>query len=130
MLKRILSRPSRAECTCLFDAAHNELLDIYNGNYSEFFHLINDALRMKVHVNRDRPVPDEKLFDADIFVLGCPSRVLLPGDLIASIEKYVRDGGNLLVVSDAGGDLAFETNLNQLLVHFVLDIEPTTEKDA
>ncbi len=114
----------------MFDAAHNELLDIYNGHYSEFFHLINDVLRVSVHVNRDPLMPDENLFNAHVLILGCPTRAKLSADFITSVEKYVREGGNLLVVSDAGGDLACMTNLNDLLAHFGIEIEPTTVKDT
>lgn len=130
VLRRITSRTPRYESACLIDKAHNELFDIYEDNYSEFFHLLHEDLRIDLKINRDQPIQDDVLHDIDMFLIGCPKKAMINPEDIDTIVKYVREGGSLLVITDAGGDSANETNLNDLVSAFNIDIESTTVKDT
>lgn len=115
---------------CLVNKGFNELLDVHDDNFSEMFHLLNDIMKVSIAINREDFIPAELLSEADMFVIGCPARVRLSGDDIETIAKYVREGGNLLVITDAGGDLAHQTNLNDLVAEFGIEIEYTTVRDT
>ena len=130
MLKRLIARSPRGDYTCLVDKALNELLDIHDDNFSELFSLLTTSLKLDIKVNRDLPLMEDLLCSSDMFVLGCPTRAKLEKDDIELIVKYVREGGNLLVISDAGGDLANKTNLNDLVNLFGIEIESTTVRDS
>ncbi|MHA1680772.1 MAG: hypothetical protein ACTSUE_07180 [Promethearchaeota archaeon] len=129
LLRKVIGRPAARGYKALINMAYNELLDIFDDNFSELFHVVNDILDIKIMVNRDESLPHEKLYSSDILILGCPSKKRIPGRDIENILKYIREGGNLLVISDAGGDLAHETNLNDLLKHLHVTIEPTMVRD-
>jgi hypothetical protein len=130
LLKRLIARSPRGEYTCLMDKAHNELLDIHDNNFSELFSLITQSLKVNIEINREQPVLEDLLYSSDMFVLGCPTRTRFDKDDIELVVKYVREGGNLLVISDAGGDLANKTNLNDLVNAFGIEIEATTVRDS
>ena len=130
MLKRLIARSPRGEYTCLVDKAYNELLDVHDDNFSELFSLLAESLKVSISINREQPILEDLLYSSDMFVLGCPTRAKLEKDDIEIIVKYVREGGNLLVISDAGGDLANKTNLNDLVNAFGIEIESTTVRDS
>jgi hypothetical protein len=130
LLRRIISRSQHGESICLVDKGFNELLDIHDDNFSELFHLLNDVVKVGISINREDFIPEDLLSEADMFVIGCPARARLSGDDIETIAKYVREGGNLLVITDAGGDLAQQTNLNDLVAEFGIEIEFTTVRDT
>ncbi|MEX2682579.1 MAG: DUF4350 domain-containing protein [Candidatus Sigynarchaeota archaeon] len=130
VLRRIIARSQHGESICLVDKGFNELLDIHDDNYSELFHLLSDVIKVSIAINREDFVPDDLLSEADMFVIGCPARARLSKDDIETIAKYVREGGNLLVITDAGGDLAHQTNLNDLVAEFGMGIEYTTVRDT
>lgn len=112
----------------MIDEGHGEILDIFDDNFSELFHVLNDVLNLDVSINREETIPEEDLLAADILVLGCPKDILVDHE-IQEILKYIREGGNLLIISDAGGDLANETNLNDLLSNLHIELEPTMIRD-
>ncbi|HME55671.1 MAG TPA: hypothetical protein VKM55_25920 [Candidatus Lokiarchaeia archaeon] len=130
MLKRLIARSPRGEYTCLIDKAFNELLDVHDDNFSELFSLLTESLKVSIAINRDQPISEDLLYSSNMFVLGCPTRVKLEKDDIELIVKYVREGGNLLVISDAGGDLANKSNMNDLVNVFGIEIESTTVRDS
>ncbi len=130
MLRRIISRSQHGESICLVDKGFNELLDVHDDNFSELFHLLNDIVKVSLAINREDFIPEDLLSEADMFVIGCPARARLSKDDIETIAKYVREGGNLLVITDAGGDLAHQSNLNELVAEFGIEIEYTTVRDT
>jgi hypothetical protein len=130
LLKRLIGRVPRGDYICLVDKGFNELLDVHDDNFSELFHVLNDVVKMNIAVNREASIFEDMLSEADILLIGCPARVSFSNDDIEAVAKYVREGGNLLVISDAGGDLAHETNLNDLVAEFGIEIESTTVRDS
>lgn len=130
MLKRLIGRSPRGEYTCLIDKAFNELLDVHEDNFSELFSLLTESLKVSIAINREQPILEDLLYSSDMFVLGCPTRARLAKEDIELVVKYVREGGNLLVISDAGGDLANKTNLNDLVNVFGIEIESMTVRDS
>ncbi|MHA1791858.1 MAG: hypothetical protein ACTSVI_04380, partial [Promethearchaeota archaeon] len=114
---------------CTIDKAHDEYLDVFDDMYSELFHVIHDELNIEVHSNNEKKITKNAITSSDIFVIGCPSHsIFLPGE-IELVLKYVKNGGSLLIVSDAGGDRAYETNLNDLSRKFNIKIEPTMVRE-
>jgi hypothetical protein len=128
VLKKI--KVNRAEYTCILDRANNELVDVHEDNFSELFDLLDSVLNVKLIINREKPLPDDLLAGATMLVIGCPRKSTLTQDEIETIVKYVREGGNLLAITDAGGDAANETNLSELTAVFGIEIEATTVRDT
>lgn len=56
--------------------------------------------------------------DYDVLVLACPDASRLNKFEIDEITHYVQSGGNLLLLSHAGGDRGRGTNLNELAQNF------------
>ena len=56
----------------------------------------------------------EKLKTANLFIIGGP-REKFNQEEIEILKKYVEEGGNLLLLEGEGGDLKYNTNLNELL---------------
>lgn len=128
MLKKI--KAPRGEYTCIIDRANNELVDVHEETFSELFHLLDSVLNVKLVINREKPLPDDLLTGATMLVIGCPRKSQLDKEEIETVVKYVRDGGNLLAITDAGGDAANETNLGELTSVFGIEIEATTVRDS
>ncbi|MBD3185628.1 hypothetical protein GF325_02270 [Candidatus Bathyarchaeota archaeon] len=128
MLRKVVTGANTSRFSCLIDGGHGEILDIFDDNFSELFHVLNDVLNIDVSINREETIPEEDLLATDILVLGCPKDFLVDHE-IQEILKYIREGGNLLIISDAGGDLANETNLNDLLSNLHIELEPTMIRD-
>lgn len=129
MLKRIITRGPIINSEIIINNSFGELLDIYEENFSELFHAINGFNNVKITINRESPLTEELISSTDILILGCPSKQIITRVEIDLLLKYVRDGGNLLVITDAGGDTAGETNLNDLVSNFHIHIEPTMIRD-
>ncbi|MFW9934829.1 MAG: DUF4350 domain-containing protein [Candidatus Thorarchaeota archaeon] len=105
----------------LFSTAHNEELA---PNEPELAHLIKllEANGM-IPVTQKTPISEEELSKAHVIVLGNPLDSLLQKQEIKAIMSFVESGGGLLLMSGGtifgkGGDVARNTNLNELAVHF------------
>ncbi|CAL8469734.1 g9276 [Coccomyxa elongata] len=69
------------------------------------------------------------LDDYSLLVIACPHRPLTASD-IACTHHFVATGGSLLVLAEAGGDLASGSNLDELLAPFSISVEPSTVLQA
>lgn len=105
----------------LFSTAHNEELA---PNEPELAHLIKllEANGM-TPVTQKTPLSEEGLSKAHVVVLGNPLDSLLHDQEIKAIMSFVESGGGLLLMSGGtifgkGGDVARNTNLNELAVLF------------
>ncbi|MCP4763225.1 MAG: hypothetical protein GY870_15740, partial [archaeon] len=59
----------------------------------------------------------------DLLILGNPTTEYSQNE-IYSILEFVKNGGNVLLFSDEGGDIANSTNLNDIVSHFGFQILP------
>jgi hypothetical protein len=59
------------ERTILFDLSHNEMLNIYNDDFSDFLFLLEQA-NLLTKVNESQEITSKILQGIDILVLGNP----------------------------------------------------------
>jgi hypothetical protein len=99
------------ERTILFDLSHNEMLNIYDENFSDFLFLLEQA-NLLIKVNETQEITSKILQDIDILVIGNPIDDYFSTIEIKNICDFVRDGGSILLVSEYGADYLQKTNLN------------------
>lgn len=105
--------PLLKKANILFDLSHNEMLDIEEDEFSEFFKLLQ-RLSVKIKKNNNRNLSKELLQDVDILILGNPIDDYFTNIEIKAIVDFVRIGGNLLILSEYGADFLQKTNLNDI----------------
>jgi hypothetical protein len=110
------------KATIGLDYSHNNKLKLEVSSYSEFTDfLFNSGYKLgKIEAGIDTI---KKLETYDAILLSSPNNVKLTESEIDIIEKYVKKGGNLLIVSSLGGDFTNRTNLNQLTKKFGFEFE-------
>lgn len=99
--------------TVLIDLSHNEMLNIHEDEFSEFLELLN-SLNLKVKTNENKNITEKVLQNIDIVIIGNPIDDYFSSIEIKSIIDFVREGGNLLLVSEYGADYLQKTNLNDI----------------
>ncbi len=65
-----------------------------------------------------------------MILLSTPKNSNLAGSEIEVLKEYVKNGGNLLIVSSNGGDLINGTNFNDLTHHFGFEFVPDEVNDS
>ena len=116
------------ERTILFDLSHNEMLNIYDDDFSNFLFLLEQA-NLLTKVNESQEITSKTLQDIDILVLGNPIDDYFSTIEIKNICDFVRSGGNLLLISEYGADLQ-KTNLNGFSgMHFGIFFEKNLIKE-
>ncbi|MFX1297955.1 MAG: hypothetical protein ACFFD2_24290, partial [Promethearchaeota archaeon] len=105
-----LLKPSKI----LFDTAHNEMLSVKDEDFSEFINLVK-RLGFTIIDYAYEAISKEILKDIDVFVIGNPISSYFSNIEINTIVDFVREGGNILVISEYGSDFLQKTNLNDLL---------------
>ncbi|MFX0041597.1 MAG: hypothetical protein ACFE8L_01680 [Candidatus Hodarchaeota archaeon] len=101
------------KASILFDLSHNEMLNIEEDEFSEFYKLLQ-RLNVKIKKNENRDISEELLQDIDILVIGNPIDDYFSNIEIKAIVDFVRIGGNLLILSEYGSDFLQKTNLNDI----------------
>jgi hypothetical protein len=99
--------------TALIDLSHNEMLNIYDEEFSEFLQLLK-SLNLKVRTNENKNITEKQLQEIDILIIGNPIDNYFSSIEIKSIIDFVRKGGNLLLISEYGADHLQKTNLNDI----------------
>lgn len=117
------------ERTILFDLSHNEMLNIYEDDFSDFLFLLEQAdLNIKLNENQD--ITTKWLQNIDILVLGNPIDDYFSTIEIKNICDFVRGGGNVLLISEYGADYLQKTNLNDFSgMHFGIFFEKNLIKE-
>ena len=105
-----LLKPSKI----LFDTIHNEMLNFKDDDFSEFINLVK-RLGFTIIDLTYEAINKEILKDIDVFVLGNPISSYFSNVEINTIVDFVRERGNILVISEYGSDFLQKTNLNDLL---------------
>jgi len=117
------------ERTILFDLSHNEMLNIYEDDFSDFLFLLEQA-NLITKVNENQEITSKLLQDIDIFVLGNPIDDYFSTIEIRNICDLVRGGGNVLLISEYGADYLQKTNLNDFSgMHFGIFFEKNLIKE-
>ena len=98
--------------TILFDLAHNELLNIYDDEFSEFLALLK-SLNLKINQNEGKNLASKELH-ANILVIGNPVNNYFSNIEIKNVINFVRNGGAVLLISEYGGDYLQKTNINDI----------------
>ena len=99
--------------TVLFDLSHNEMLNINEEEFSEFLNLL-DSLNLRIKTNENKNLTEKLLQNIEILIIGNPIDEFFSSIEIKAIIDFVRDGGNLLLVSEYGADFLQKTNLNDI----------------
>ena len=100
----------------LFDASHGEVLDIT----AESAKPLRDFLKQnnyEVYKLSQSPITSDLIEDYTIFIIAAPAKVKFSDEEISELMKYLREGGALILIHQAGGDQYQNTNLNDISKH-------------
>ena len=105
------------KATIGLDYSHNNKLTLEVSSFNEFTHfLFTSGYKLgKIQAGFDSL---KKLEGYDAIILSTPNNKRIEPNEIEIIEKYVKNGGSLLVLSSMGGDYSNKTNLNKLTHQF------------
>ena len=103
--------------TILFDLNHNEMLNPNESEYSDFLAFLQN-LNLKIKKVENKDLTKKALEDIDILIIGNPIDDYFSNIEINEILNYVRIGGNLIIISEYGGDYLQKTNLNDIAPNF------------
>ena len=99
------------------DYSHNNMLTLEASSYTDFtqFLFASGYKLGKIEAGFGSVIT---LKDYDAIVISSPKNVDLTPQEIENLEKFVKHGGGLLLVSTRGGDYVNRTNLNELTKKF------------
>lgn len=96
----------------IFDETHNE-----GGKLNITYTTVNELLdkeQIECYSLSDFPITYDKIKKYDVLVIAGPDMSKFRPSEINEVINYVNDGGNLILMSDAGGDRGHMTNLNKI----------------
>ena len=99
-----------------FDHSHNNKLTIENSAFTIFIqYLFLSELKLgKI----EKGLTYEKMKQYEMFIIGVPYLSKFDSYEIEDIIEYVKKGGSLIVINDAGGDYENKNNLSELTKNF------------
>ncbi len=100
----------------LFDVGHNEMLDITEPEFEDFKDFLK-RIGHEIWQLNQTPINEDMLIDYDILFVGAPKSAKFEEEEILEILKYLRNGGAMVLVQNAGGDQHNGTNLNTIASH-------------
>ena len=99
------------------DYSHNNILKLESSSFGEFVQfLFTSGYKIGKIQAGFNSLEELKKYKA--IILSTPKNINLKQGEIEVIEKYVTNGGSLLLVSSTGGDFTNKTNLNELTQKF------------
>lgn len=100
-----------------FDYSHNNFLVLESSSFGEFTQfLFTSGYKLgKIETGFNTLDNLEKY---NVIILSTPRNTNLKLNEIEILEKYVKNGGSLLIISSSGGDYTNNTNLNELTQKF------------
>ncbi len=99
------------------DYSHNNILKLESSGFGEFVQfLFSSGYKIGKIQAGFNSLEDLKKYKA--IILSTPKNINLKQGEIEVIEKYVSNGGSLLLISSTGGDFTNKTNLNDLTQKF------------
>ena len=100
----------------LFDASHKEALDITADEYKQLRDFLKEN-NYEVYKLSQSPITSDLIEDYTIFIIGAPTNSRFTEDEITELMSYLREGGALCMIHQAGGDQYNNTNLSDLAKH-------------
>ncbi|MDX1798735.1 MAG: hypothetical protein R3255_08805 [Candidatus Lokiarchaeia archaeon] len=105
------------KATIALDYSHNNTLTIESSSFGDFTQfLFTSGYKLGKIETGFNSINELKKYN--IIILSTPKNTKLQPNEIQNLEKYVKDGGSLLIVSSTGGDYTNSTNLNELTTKF------------
>ena len=101
----------------VFDYSHNNTLTLESPSYSDFTEYLFGSSFALGKIQAGFTSVD-KLKKYKCLVIGGPRETIFQPNEIEVIVEYIKNGGNLLVINDEGGDYGANTNLNDLTRNF------------
>jgi Arc/MetJ-type ribon-helix-helix transcriptional regulator len=101
----------------VFDYSHNNTLTLESPSYADFTGFLFGSSFALGKIQAGFTSVD-KLKKYQILVIGGPRESVFQPNEIEVIVNYVKNGGNVLIINDEGGDYGTNTNLNDLTRHF------------
>jgi hypothetical protein len=105
------------KATIALDYSHNNILTIESSSFSDFTQfLFTSGYKLGKIETGFNSITELKKYNT--VILSTPKNTKLKPNEIQNLEKYVKDGGSLLIVSSTGGDYTNSTNINDLTTKF------------
>jgi len=114
--------------TVLFDLVHNEMLNIDDGEFSEFLNLLK-RMDLKIKKTENEHLKKNMLSDVDLLIIGNPIDDYFSSLEVKLIIDFVRIGGGLLILSEYGADSLQKTNLNDICGKFGITFDKNIIKE-
>ena len=111
----------------LFDQTQNERGRL-ESTYSDLGQMLRDN-DFDVEAYTEFMILAKNLKDADVMVFGCPNSSKMRPAEIEVLQKYVKNGGGLLLLSLSGGDRGLMNNMSKISSDFGITFENTAVKD-
>lgn len=111
----------------LFDQTQNERGRL-ESTYSELGQMLRDN-DFDVEAYTEFMILAKSLKDVDVMVFGCPNSSKIRPAEIEVLQKYVKNGGGLLLLSLSGGDRGLMNNMSKISSDFGITFENTAVKD-
>lgn len=99
------------------DYSHNNFLKLESSSFGEFTQFLFTS-GYKLGKIETGFTSLDNLKKYNVIILSTPRNTNLTPNEIKTLEKYVKNGGSLLIVSSSGGDYTNSTNLNDLTQKF------------
>lgn len=104
------------------DNSHNNILTLESSSFGEFTQfLFTSGYKIGKIESGFNSLNELKKYNT--IILSTPKNTNLKQTEINNLEKYIKGGGSLLIVSSTGGDFANDTNLNELTRKFGFEFE-------
>jgi prefoldin subunit 5 len=111
----------------LFDQTQNERGRL-ESTYSELGQMLRDN-DFDVEAYTEFMILAKNLKNVDVLVFGCPNSSKVRPAEIDVLQKYVQEGGSLLLLSLSGGDRGLMNNMSKISGEFGITFENTAVKD-
>ena len=110
-----------------FDQTQNERGKL-DSTYSELGQILRDN-DFDVEPYTEFMLLAKNLGEADVLVFGCPNSSKVRPPEIDVLQKYVKNGGGLMLLSLSGGDRGLMNNMSQISQEFGISFDNTAVKD-
>ncbi len=112
-----------------FDYSHGDKLTVESPSFIDFVQfLFNSGYKLgKIEAGLNSL---NKIEIYDLLIIGSPYNSIITDEEIDVLKEYVENGGNLLVISNGGGDYANKTNLTELTQNFGIEFNSDRLNDS
>ena len=100
----------------LFDSSHGEVLKITDDEFKHLRSFLKEN-NYEVYNLSQSPITADLIEDYTIFIIGAPTNNRFTEEEITELMRYLREGGALMLIHQAGGDNYNNTNLNDIAKH-------------